>query len=185
MVKLSPSSEDVRVYEIAVMYQPDLQQSAEAEFTKELEAIFSDSGAKLLFKDPWTKRGLAYKIKGYQEAKFTIYYYEADPAKMRDVDHAIRLQKNVLRHLIVIPPNDYEAVSCEEQYQYWLKNRVTIKEQRVRDKEEKLKQGVVERARRETKRTQEKAKATPRKAMPIGDISERLDKLISDEDISI
>lgn len=185
MVSLIPSSEDVRVYEIAVMYQPDLQQKEEAELLKELEATFADSGAKLLFKDPWTKRGLAYKVKGYQDAKFIVYYYEVDPAKMRDIDGAIRLQRGVLRHLIVIPPRGYEAVSYEEKYQYWLKNRVTVKEQRARDKEEKLKQNVIERAKRETKRSQEKVRSAPRKAVPIGDISDQLDKLISDEDISL
>lgn len=185
MVKLIPSSEDVRVYEIAVMYQPDLQQNVEVDLHKEIEQTFTDAGGKLLFKDPWTKRGLAYKIKGYTDAKFTIYYYEVDPAKMREVDGALRLQKGVLRHLIVIPPNGYEATSWEEHYQHWLKNRVTVKEQRSRDKEEKLKQNVIERSKRETKKTQEKEKAVPRMAMKKEDIASKLDKMISDEDIAL
>ncbi len=184
MVALHPSSEDVRVYEIAVMYIPDLTSHAEGELLKEIEALFSEAGAKLLFKDPWTKRGLAYAIKGYQEAKFVIYYYEADPAKMRELDQALKLNKSVLRHLIVIPPKGYEAVSYEEKYQYWLKNRETVKEARSREKEEKVKQGVIDKARRETRRVQEKKPAAT-SPVEMEKLSQSLDKLISDEDLKI
>lgn len=186
MVKLMPSSEDVRVYEVAVMYAPDLTQGSENELLKEIEAGFTDAGGKLLFKDPWTKRGLAYKIGGFEEAKYVMYYYEIDPSKMREIDANIRLMKGVLRHLIVIPPKGYEAVSYEERYQHWMTNRETVKEMRSREKEEKLKQNVVDKAKRETRRTAEKAKTagkTP--AMDKGKISESLDKLISDEDLKI
>lgn len=184
MVKLVPSSEDVRVYEFAVMYPPDLAQNVENELLKEIDAIFADAKAKLLFKDPWSKRGLAYKIKGYLEAKFCIYYMEMDPAKMREVDGAIRLLKNVMRHLIVIPPKGYEAVNYEEKYKNWLENRETIKERRTRERDEKVKQNVIDKAKRETRRTAEKAKAAPKRAaIKLDQLSEELDKLISDEDL--
>ncbi len=185
MVKLVPSSEDVRVYEIAVMFQPDLTQSQENAMNKELDEIFGEAKAKLLFKDPWTKRGLAYKIKGYQEAKFCIYYFEVEPAKMREVDNALRLQKNVLRHLIVIPPKGYEAVSWEAKYQDWMVNRETITDRKTREKEEKVQKNVIDKAKRETKRSQEKVKATPKAAVEMGKLSASLDKLISDEDLKI
>lgn len=184
MVALHPSSEDVRIYEIAVMYVPDLTSHAEGELLRELEVLFNEAGATLLFKDPWTKRGLAYPIKGYQEAKFVIYYYEVDPAKMRDVDQALKLNKSVLRHLIVIPPKGYEAVSYEEKYQYWLKNRETVKEARTREKEEKVKQNVIDKARRETRKAQEK-KPVAKAPVEMEKLSQSLDKLISDEDLKI
>ena len=72
MVKLVPSSEDVRIYEFAVMLQPDLNGGAETTLLKEIDGIFAEAQAKLMFKDVWSKRGLAYKIKGFTEAKFVI-----------------------------------------------------------------------------------------------------------------
>ena len=186
MPTLVPSSEDVRVYEFAVMYQPDLDQKAETTLVSEIEALFAEAQGKLLFKDPWTKRGLAYKIGGFEEAKFVIYYYEMPPASVRALDKQLRLQKGVLRHLVVIPPKGYEAVSHEAKYQDWLKNRETVAEVRTRKREEKLKQTVVDQAKRTSKRMETKAKETKAvEPMKKADLDMQLDKLISDDDLKL
>ncbi len=186
MPTLNPSNEDVRVYEIAVMIQPDLDQKAESTLLKELDEHFKETAGKLLFKDPWSKRGLAYPIKGYNEAKFIIFYFEMDPSKLRELDKQLRLQKGILRHLVVIPPKNYEAISYEETYQQWLKTRETVSDMRQRKKEEKLKQQVVAGAKRATKRTDAVKKvAAPAKPMKMDELSHELDKLISDEDLKM
>jgi ribosomal protein S6 len=183
MPTLNASSEDVRVYEFAVMYQPDLDQKAETALLKELDEHFAEAGGKLLFKDPWSKRGLAYKIGGFSDAKFVIYYFEMDPSKIRELDQQLRLTKGVLRHMIVIPPKGYEAVSYEEKYLDWLKNRVTVAEQRQHKKEERLKQTVTAQAKRATKRMEKpKAEAKP---LEMKKLDAELDKLISDSDLKL
>jgi small subunit ribosomal protein S6 len=183
MPALTPSSEDVRVYEIAVMYQPDLDQKAESQLLKELEGLFSEAKGKVLFKDPWTKRGLAYKVGGFREAKFIIYYIELDPAELRELDRMMRLTKGVLRHLVVIPPKGYEAVSFEERYQQWLKTRETVAEVRDRKREEKLKQVVVAQAKRQTKRIEKKEE--PKGPLKVQELEQQLEKLISDDDLKL
>lgn len=184
MVTLIPSSEDVRVYEFAVMYQPDLDQKGEQSLLKEIDGIFAEASAKLLFKDPWSRRGLAYKIAGYSEAKFVIYYFEVAPAAIREIDNALRLCKGVLRHLIVIPPKGYEAVSYEEKYQQWLKTRETVAEVRAREREEKAAQKVADKAKRETKRLQSKPKSAAA-PMEKKKLDASIDKLISDSDLKL
>ncbi len=185
MPTLVPSSEDVRVYEFAVMIRPDLDQKAESTLLSEVEALFTEGKGKLLFKDPWSKRGLAYKIEGFSEAKFVIYYYELPPASVREIDHQLRLLKGVLRHMMVIPPKGYEAVSHESIYQDWMKNRETIADVRARKKEEKTKQTVVDQAKRASKRLETKAKEVPKKALEMQDLDSQLDKLISDSDLKL
>ena len=182
MPTLLPSSEDVRVYEIAVMYQPDLDSKAEQLLIKEMETLFDVAKAKLLFKDPWSRRGLAYKIKGFSEAKFVMYYYEMDPARIREIDAALRLEKGVLRHLIVIPPKGYEAVSYEEKYQQWLATRETVAQMRTRERDEKAKEKVAAVAKRESKRQQTKPKVV-KAPMEKKQLDAELDKLISDDDL--
>ncbi len=185
MVKLMPSSEDVRVYELALMYQPDLDQKAEKELLANVEAMFTEAKAVLLFKDPWTKRGLAFKIGGFGEAKFVMYYYEIDPSKIRDIDNSLRLEKGVLRHMIIIPPKGYEAVSYEERYQDWLKTRETVAQVRTRQKEEKLTEKVALQAKRKTDRLlrEPKVAKAPMQKMEKEKLDATLDKLISDEDL--
>lgn len=185
MPTLNPSTEDVRVYEFAVMVQPNLDQKAESTLISEIEGHFQEAQGKLLFKDAWSKRGLAYKINGFDEAKFVIYYYEIPPASIRELDHQLRLQKGVLRHLTVIPPKGYEAVSFEAKYQDWLKNRETIEDVRARKREEKAKQTVVSQAKRQTKRLETKAKETEKKPLKMQDLDSQLDKLISDSDLKL
>lgn len=184
MPTLKASSEDVRVYEIAVMLQPDLDQKAETNLLAEVESHFSDAKAQTLFKDPWTKRGLAYKIGGFSEAKFVIYYLEMDPSVIRELDKQLRLTKGVLRHLVVIPPKGYEAVSYESTFQDWLKNRVTLADQKQNKRDERLKQTVTDQAKRVSKRMEQKPKETV-KLLEIGQLTEQLDRLISDDDLKL
>ena len=141
--------------------------------------------AKTLFKDPWSKRGLAYRIAGYDEAKFVIYYLEMDPSQVRELDGQLRLLKGVLRHLIVIPPKGYEAVSHEAKYQDWLKNRETIADVRLRKKEEKMQKTVVDQAKRTSKRMELKSKEEVKKPLEIKDLDKQLDKMISDDDLKL
>ncbi len=184
MPTLSPSSEDVRIYEIAVMLQPDLDQKAENTLLAELDGLFTEAAAKLLFKDTWTKRGIAYKIGGFSEAKYVIYYHEMDPSKLRELDRMIRLTKGVLRHMVVIPPDNYEAVSFEARYQEWLKTRETVADVKRRKKEEKLTAAVQAQAKRVSKRIEAKPKEIA-KPLEMGQLTEKLDKLISDDDLKL
>ncbi len=184
MPTLIPSSEDVRVYEIAVMLQPDLDQKAEKNVLSEVEGHFTDAKAVTLFTDPWTKRGLAYNIGGFTEAKFVIFYLEMDPSVIRELDKQLRLTKGVLRHLVVIPPKGYEAVSYEDRYHDWLKNRVTLADQKQQKREDRLKQTVTNQAKRATKRMESKPKEAL-KPLEIGQLTEQLDKLISDDDLKL
>jgi len=185
MPTLTPSSDEVRIYEIAVMYAADLDPKSESTLTKELEENFSEAGAKILFRDAWSKRGLAYPIGGHREAKYIITYVELDPGKIRELDREIKLQKNILRHLIVIPPKGYEARNFEELYQAWLKSRVSIEDIRKKKQEEKVKETVVASAKRAVKRMGVAKKKEEPKEVEMEKLSEKLEELISDDDLKI
>src|SRR5262245_49834306 len=120
MPTLTASSEDVRIYECAVLYPYPLTQKQEQDLLKEVEGYFEEAGAKLVAKDPWSQRGLAYGVKGFSEGCFVIYYYEMDPLKVKEVDHSLKINKNVLRHLFVKPPKNYQILKYSELYQTWL-----------------------------------------------------------------
>jgi len=184
MPTLTPSSEDVRVYEVAIMYQSDLDQKAESDLLKETAALFDEAKGRILFQDPWSKRGLAYKIRGFTEAKFVISYLEVPPENIRELDRLLRLQKGILRHLIVIPPAGYEAVSFEDRYQTWLKTRETAAETQMHKKEERLRQTVAEHAKRTTKRMESKKQA-PVEPLKAKELDEQIEKLISDADLKL
>ena len=188
MPTLTPSSEDVRVYEVTVLYPYPLNQKEENDLLKEVDQAFAEVGATLIESDKWGRRGLAYNIKGYDEGNFIVYYYEMDPTKLQELDEALHIMSGVLRHMIVKPPKGYQVVKFSESYNTWLKERETESDKKEREKEEKIKKQVAERAKRQVKRAGEKKmEAKKEEVAPVeeGQISEQLDKIISDDELSL
>ena len=110
MAVLTASSEDTRVYELCILYGYPTPQKEEAELLKQVEALFDEAGAKIIEKDSWGKRGLAYTIGGFDQGVYVVYYLDMDPSKLKEMDSAIRIVPGLLRHIIVKPPKDYELL---------------------------------------------------------------------------
>lgn len=185
MPTLAPSSEDVRIYEVTILSPPNMHQKEEQQMTKEIEEVFAEAEAKFIEKDAWGKRGLAYRIGGHNEGNFIVYYFEIDPSRLREVDEALRIVPNVLRHLIVKPPKGYQIVKFSEEYEKWLKHRETDAERRKREKEEVLQKKVAEKAKRQAKRVEEQKKDATEPATPIEEekLTKELEKIISDDEL--
>lgn len=178
-----PSTEDGRIYECAVLYPFPMNQKEENELLKGVEEIFAEADAKLLLKDKWGQRGLAYKVGGFTEGNFVIYYYELDPLKLKEIDTQLRILKGVLRHMIVKPPKKYVIGPMADNLQKWKEQSRMEGEQRAQEKEDRLKKQVVEKAKRAGAKVEKKK--TEEKAAPTGTVAEGLDKLISDKDLEI
>ncbi|MFA6039588.1 MAG: 30S ribosomal protein S6 [Candidatus Peribacteraceae bacterium] len=187
MPQLVPTSEDTRIYEWCVLYPYPLTQKEEQQLIKEVEGHFEEVGAKLVAKDAWGRRGLAYAVGGFKEGNFTVYYYEMDPAKVKEVDNALRITKGVLRHITVKPPKHYQVVKFSEAYEAWLKDRKTVEEQRASAREEKVQEQIARKAKMKAKATAERKKTVKPAERPLEEeaITEQIDKLISDDTLDI
>ncbi|MAE68521.1 30S ribosomal protein S6 [bacterium] len=182
------TEEDVRTYEFCVLYPSNLSQKEEGDLLKEIEKTIEEQGGKQVSKDAWGKRGLAYKIKGHEEGNFVVYYYELDPTKLQEIDTALRITPNLLRHIIVKPPKGYEITKYSESYETWLKEREGEGERKQKEKEERLAQKVAEKAKRQVKRAaakKEEEEPAKKSETDTKKISAELDKLISDDDLDI
>lgn len=180
MPTLVASSEDVRIYECAILY-PLLSQKEESVLLKEIDALFTEAGAKLVAKDAWGRRGLAYPIKGQTEGNFVIYYWELDPLKLKEVDQQMKILKNLSRHLFVKPPKNYQVVKYSETYKEWLKNRETLGQKKMREKEEAAKERLAKRAMQSKKAPKKMAEEKSAGPLKQEELTEQLDKLISDD----
>ena len=176
------------MYECCVLYPYPLGQKEENELLKEIEGYFAEAGAKLVAKDKWGRRGLAYPIEGAMEGSFVIYYYEMEPAKLKEIDQQLRISKNVLRHMFVKPPKNYQILQYSEVYEQWLKERSTVEEKKAKEHEAKVQELIAKKAQRAAKRTEEKKKEDKQvaaKPMSEAAITEKLDKLISDDSVDL
>jgi small subunit ribosomal protein S6 len=187
MPTLVPTSEDTRIYEWCILYPYPFGQKEEAELLRDIEAMFTEVGSKLVKKDKWGRRGLAYSVGGFNEGSYVVYYYEMDPSKVKEIDTQLRIMKGVLRHMNVKPPKDYQVIEYSDAYEQWLKDREQIEEKRAREKEEKVKDLVARKAKRQAKMVADEKKKddAPAKAISKEDITQKLDKLISDDQVDL
>lgn len=178
--------DSLRLYECIVLYPSGLSQKEEETILSEVEQLFTEADGKLVAKDLWGRRGLAYPIRRHTEGNFTVYHYHIDPAKIEEVDRALLILRGVLRHLIVKPPKGYKILPYAQRYTQWLKDRETEDEQDARAREATLKKQMAEKARKQVQRDRnlEQARA-PVKALEGEKLTEELKKILSDEDLTL
>jgi small subunit ribosomal protein S6 len=92
----------VNQYEIAILYDPDLEVDLE-KATSRVEKIFADNGGKVTNADNWGKRKLAYPIKKNESAVYVIYTVELPADGVRKVESTLNITDEVIRFLIVRP----------------------------------------------------------------------------------
>lgn len=95
----------MKEYELAVLLHPDLEIDLEAPLAR-LDGIFKSAKAKVIKRDEWGKRKLAYNIKGQSFAVYIFYILEMDPTQISSLERSLRLSDEVLRHQVVVyvPP---------------------------------------------------------------------------------
>ena len=192
MPTLETTSETARVYEICVLYPHPLSQKEEKDAQKAVEDLFKEAGAKQIAKDAWGRRGLAYKIGGFEDGVYIVYYYEIEPEKLKELDDALRITKNVLRHIVIKPPNNYQIVEYSKAYEQWLKDKETEKDQKAKEKEDQLKQKMIDKQKRQASRTEKKKPVEEKKVekkadavMEEAELTAEIDKLIADDELEL
>ena len=89
-------------YEIAILYDPDL----EVDLTKaeaRVKKIFTDNGGAVKNEDNWGKRKLAYPIKKNEHAIYVFYGVDLPAEGVNKVDAALNITDEVIRFLITKP----------------------------------------------------------------------------------
>ncbi|HVS78749.1 MAG TPA: 30S ribosomal protein S6 [Candidatus Saccharimonadales bacterium] len=101
----------INIYEIAVLYHPDLEidlEKAESRVTK----IITDNGGKVTKTDNWGKRKLAYPIKKQEFAVYVFYTVEMPAENVAKVEQTFNITDEIVRFLITRP--DLKAAAKAE-----------------------------------------------------------------------
>lgn len=70
-------------------------------FKTQLHAIFDKHKAEIMASRPWDERRLAYPVKKQKKAMFYLAYINADSQTLVHIEHDIKLNESVLRHLVM------------------------------------------------------------------------------------
>jgi small subunit ribosomal protein S6 len=98
-------------YEIAVVYDPDLEVDLE-KATSRVEKILTDNGAKITNQDNWGKRKLAYPIAKHEMGIYVFYTVEMPGANVQKLESILNITDEVIRFLITKP--DLKAIAKAE-----------------------------------------------------------------------
>lgn len=87
-------------YEVMFIAKPleDAEVDPIAEFVSNL---IKKNGGNVEKADRWGKRHLAYPVKKQADGNYVLINFEADPAVIKEIDRVMKIQDDILKHLIV------------------------------------------------------------------------------------
>jgi len=90
----------LRPYELVVVLHPDLEIDVDAPVSK-IEKLVDAAGGKVIKRDNWGKKRLAYRINKQDYAVYVYFELSMDPSKVRQLENNVLLTEEVMRHLLV------------------------------------------------------------------------------------
>ncbi len=116
VTEVSEESEiSLRPYELMCAFNPVLLESELKKKFKEVEEMVEKSGGKIVQTDVWGKRKMAYPIKLQKEGSYIVWGLELKPESLKEFDEHFRIDKDVLRHLMMALPKGYVYVKFSEE----------------------------------------------------------------------
>ena len=120
---------DARRYEIMVILHPELGENATMQRLEALRKQITSFPGEVFHEELWGLRDLKYRIKKQHQGYYAVLDFVTDPSKIKEFNHALGLETEILRHMITILPPTYTPVNYEEE---------AAKEKALRDQEEAL-----------------------------------------------
>lgn len=99
-------------YEIAILYDPGLEVDLSKAEDRVLK-ILTDNDGKLISKDNWGKRKLAYTIKKNDQALYVFYQVELPSSSISQIESILNITDEVIRFSIIRP--DLKAIAKAEK----------------------------------------------------------------------
>ncbi|MCJ7726564.1 MAG: 30S ribosomal protein S6 [Acidimicrobiia bacterium] len=93
----------MRTYELMTIFRPQMAETEVRNEVATIEQALALGGAEVKATDFWGKRRFAYEIEHLSEGYYALVTFEAEAGAVDDVDRALSLSDNVLRHKFIRP----------------------------------------------------------------------------------
>ena len=94
-------NQPTREYELIVILNPTLDDEALANLNQRIAGWISAPGGQVTNTNVWGRRQLAYTIGKYTSGIYVQFDFQLPPNAGRDIERNLRIDENVIRHLIV------------------------------------------------------------------------------------
>ena len=88
-------------YESVVIARPELTESQIENLINSLSKIISDEKGKVVKKENWGLRSLAYKIKKNKKGHYFMLNLDTDPSALFEYERQMRINEDIIRFLTI------------------------------------------------------------------------------------
>ncbi|MEN9834249.1 MAG: hypothetical protein RL011_442 [Pseudomonadota bacterium] len=91
----------LREYDFTIITKGDLPEAEAFKVLEGYEALMTKDGGQILKKDVWGNKKLVYPINKSFRGNYVNYDFVGTPANLAEMERLMRIDDNVLRHLVV------------------------------------------------------------------------------------
>ncbi|HKV87327.1 MAG TPA: 30S ribosomal protein S6 [Candidatus Dormibacteraeota bacterium] len=99
----------MRDYEVLYIVRADLDDDKVQDAVKRVNTVIQRSGGTPEHTNLWGKRKLAYEVKHQKEGSYVLQDFQIAPERVPELESALKITEEVLRHLIVRKPEKVAA----------------------------------------------------------------------------
>ena len=119
------------------------------------------------------------------KSRYFVYVYEIKPEYIKEIDDSLKLEKNLLRHIIISTPKNFEIVDWGKWFKEWLEKRDEEKERVEEERAEEEKKKIIKKVSKKASAVEKTEKAPEASTEPSPDLEDKLEEIISDEDLNL
>jgi small subunit ribosomal protein S6 len=102
----------LRDYEALYIVRADLDDDKVQAVVQRVNTLIERSGGAVERTNLWGKRKLAYEVKHQKEGAYVLQDFRIDPQRIPELEAALKITEEVLRHLIVRKPEKAAPVTA-------------------------------------------------------------------------
>ena len=84
-----------------MVFRPTADEEAVGAVLQRVKDFVAEKGGTFLHEERWGMRRLAYPIAKFREGNYVLTRFQLDGSHTKELDDAIKLQEEVIRHLLV------------------------------------------------------------------------------------
>jgi small subunit ribosomal protein S6 len=98
--------ENTHSYELVIIVVPQLDDQGVAAVVERYTNWITAAGGTVGGTNIWGRRALAYTIKKQNDGVYVQFNFELPPAQSRELERNLRIDEQIIRHLLVRPAED-------------------------------------------------------------------------------
>ncbi|HNV97112.1 MAG TPA: 30S ribosomal protein S6 [bacterium] len=169
-------------YELTFIVDGNIPDTENNRITEEIQTSMKTSGAEVNYCQELGRKKLSYEIKKSQRGTYFVIEFDSEPNSLKSIEKDLKLNKNILRYLIVTKPRNIAQIKPENvKDQTELKSTEKMPQQRKEEKSHKEKAEKKEEDKKEERSETEKNEVEPEPEKETE--TEKIQETIQEEEI--